>query len=187
MKNKCNTLLATVLAILTLTQCGEGYVDRTAYEQERKGRELIRLTAAEINTGAYTMGDSVYKQIQQVINTQAGASPKAHTSQLDSIAKAFNVTIKRITGTPEQSSQPLNKIEKQLFEAYSYSQANKETLSRNVQRAGDTAFLYTMPLTIKQPATTASKADSLAGMWAISFPKSQVVFFIKAQRATQGQ
>ena len=60
----------------------------------------------------------------------------------------------------------MNAKEASLWEAYQYNISKGLPLEDNVQKLGDSALLYTVPI---------QQADSLTGMWSIAFEKRAIV------------
>lgn len=79
------------------------------------------------------------------------------SDNIDSVKTACKCEISNLT-----SKDDLSEVELKLYEAYEFNPNGTD----NIQKEGDQFLIYTKPQ---------AENDSLAGLWLIKFPKSEIV------------
>ncbi len=159
------TLKNILFLIILIVTCGywlgckpDKPVDREAIKKEMEGREIKRLTDAEI----MAKGEEIAKQslnitqqtFQQALTTAveeqgvAGAITYCNTNAMEMVKKledSLGISIKRVTNKPRNPADSLSGIEKEIWEAYEYAPASA---SGQIQELSSTELIYTKPILI---------------------------------------
>ncbi|WMJ72273.1 hypothetical protein RCC89_03705 [Cytophagaceae bacterium ABcell3] len=135
------TFSAMAIAMLfSLFSCEDGQdIDKSSVKQAVNERKIVRLTDAEFQDLANTLGRSI-----------ADTLFKFQTSE-DSLTFITDLTssggIKLKTITPfDHADQTLSEVETQVMDAYEYNIENNLELSANLQKNKDVGYLYSAPV-----------------------------------------
>lgn len=139
-------------------------VERSAYEEELKSREIIKVTEAEFFDAALEWGNEISENTQK---TLAGNLQKAIQQDgiegainycnlkadplVDSLQKHFSVEIKRTSQKLRNKDNAPDSLENAILEAYSYNFEKGLPLEENIQRIEGEVFLYNKPIVINNP------------------------------------
>jgi len=165
-------------------------VDRDAINKAMAQREIKHILPAEIVKATYEQGEAIAKKAQQIaIEQYQNNGEKAerfmsspNMPEIDSLAEVYQAKIKWVTSSMNAEELQLSELEQQLWEAYLYNVENELEVNDNVQKIGDTHFLYTKPYLL-DPKTrkklpggeTALSKKQLLGMWSITLSKKDVI------------
>ena len=133
-------------------------VDREAIKKEMEGREIKRLTDAEI----MAKGEEIAKQSLAVAQSTfqkaltsavkekgvASAISYCNTNAMEIVKKledSLGISIKRVTNKPRNPEDSLTGIEKEIWEAYEYAPASA---AGQIQEINSTELIYTKPILI---------------------------------------
>ena len=123
--------------------------DKNAIREEMESREIKRISEGAIMEAAFAKGRKLRSILQQP------------NEQTDSLEVLYSAEIEHLS-----RGSDMNAKEASLWEAYQYNISKGLPLEDNVQKLGDSALLYTVPI---------QQADSLTGMWSIAFEKRAIV------------
>ncbi len=184
-------------------------VDKTAYWKEQEARELKRILPIDLKVKGEDLGaeiiDAVSRSFEKrlekaiVINGVAGAINACNLEAMfivKELQDSLGVSIARISSRELNRSDSLNKIEKEIWEAYKYS---PKSASLYTQEGDPSNLIVTKPvylssnlclnchgnpeldvteaLSKKQMDKTisGSNAGDLIGLWRVIIPKKTVV------------
>lgn len=157
----------TILLISLLAACDPGSqrpIDREALREEMRNREPKKLSEAQITAEAFRQGKMAAEAMQARLFAKLqnamkeGGIPAAieycslqALPSTDSLASEYGLGIRRTSLRLRNPANKPDELERQLLEAYQYNKENQLPLEENVQRIGETHFLYTQPILIHQP------------------------------------
>ncbi|GAA4468791.1 hypothetical protein GCM10023189_54710 [Nibrella saemangeumensis] len=189
--NRCITLF-TLLTLLAACN-----TDRIQYsdklKQEMADKKVKRVTAVQMNEAVDEWGQQIANVAQTELTAklkQAGTTAQpAELCQLQTlpktqaIAKKYGVTV-RLLGAADVNNQALAAKEREVLDAYLYNAENKLPQTSNIQRIGDTLFVYNAPVPAENPICQqcfTGQAQPLA-VWRIAFPKKEVIRHISTKK-----
>lgn len=140
----------------------EGKMDRKAYEEEKKSREIKRVREGEILDAALRTGRNLSEVAQEeLIRTLLaaieqhgiqGAVAYCHTQAtplMDSLSQANKAKVSRVSEKNRNPENKPDKLEKELLDAYAYSLEEGQDIGDNIQLLDNGDILYTKPIIIK--------------------------------------
>ncbi|MFT7196562.1 MAG: hypothetical protein ACI83W_000924 [Marinoscillum sp.] len=204
------TSSAFCLIMLVILGCSpKKPVDKTAYWKEQEARELKRILPIDLKVRGEELGaeiiDTVSRSFEKrlekaIVITGVTGAINACNLEAMSIVKvledSLGVSIARISSRELSGSDSLNKIEKEIWEAYQYS---PQSASLYTQESDPSNLIVTKPvylssklclschgnpeldvteaLSEKQMDKTiaGSTAGDLIGIWRVIIPKKTVV------------
>ncbi|WPP53280.1 hypothetical protein [Catalinimonas niigatensis] len=184
--------LGLTFCILGCDGTGNQQVNRDAFTQAIEQQEVKRILPAEFVEAAYTQGESIAMQAQEI--AISGYPPETETLEdlsnfvdeptlvkIDSLAKAQNAEVRWIPADADSARLQLSTLEQQLWEAYWYNVENDLPVNHNVQKIDEENYLYTNPVMLtpelrKKLAGAETFADnSFLGMWSIKLTKRELI------------
>ncbi|MCC5930566.1 MAG: DUF3365 domain-containing protein [Cyclobacteriaceae bacterium] len=156
-----------MLFAFILFSCGAGTekrADRSAYEEERKIRELKKISEAQLLEKAMEIGSNIASQSQKALGShlqkaiQEGGIGYAidfcnvrAIPITDSLESHYQARIKRASLNYRNPVDAPDDLEKTILEAYQYNQQNDLALEDNVQKHGDDVILFTRAIQVENP------------------------------------
>lgn len=155
-------LIAFLFFLMSCHEKGTNQINKKAFKEEVKSRELKRVSNAEISNAAYEQGISIVKAAEKILfsavhnalaqNDSLAAAIEfyrlAHHTVKDSLALEYNAIINRVSLKNTSKTNEPNELERILLDAYLYNVENKLPLEDNIQEIDKSYFLYTQPIMI---------------------------------------
>lgn len=184
-----------LLTLLTLM--GSCSSDRIQYsdklKQEMADKKVKRVTIVQMNESVDDWGQEIAKVAQNELTArlkQAGTTaPSAELCQLkglpqtQALIKKYGVNV-RLLSAADIKNPGLAPKEREVLDAYLYNVENKLPQTSNIQKIGDTLFVYNVPVPTDNPICRqcfAGQAQPLA-VWRVAFPKREVVRHISTKK-----
>ncbi|MFP4293777.1 MAG: hypothetical protein ACLFQ0_19260 [Cyclobacteriaceae bacterium] len=172
------------------TDTTEQQVPGDSIQEEMEEREIKRILPGEIVEAAYTEGEKLSSQAQQIAveayrrrvgrDTNFADFVDAQALRdIDSLMQNKQASIHWVAASDDNPQ--LQDTERQIWEAYLYNVENDLPLNDNVQRLGEDNFLYTRPVRLdvelrkKLPGTETKAEDAFLGMWVVRFSKKALI------------
>ncbi len=191
-----NISIILLLLIITISCSNLERLDTSQIKEEMDGYKIKRVTPTQITYQVEKMGLEISKVLTLDFEKQMKSMSKArgeeicqlkNMSVIDSLSKTYGLTI-RLLGQPDiGSNNSLYAKEKEVLEAYADNVSKKLSLSDNIQKIGDSLFVYTSPIPAnKGVGKLCFSDDSGFAIWSIIMKKSEVVKSIKSPLAPRG-
>ncbi len=215
---KMNTKVLFLISLMFILACsGENpNRDPEALKKEMESREIKRVKEGDILDEAKRVGTLVAELSQKKLSQNLEKAMKSGGpveavqfcninaySLLDSLREEYSVEIKRASLRVRNPDDAPNATEAMILDAYQYNIENQLPLADNLQKLGDTAILFSRPITISnslclschgEPGTeiseevmgilkekypqdnaTGHKPEDLRGMWSIIMSRKLLV------------
>lgn len=136
------------------------------YQVEEMGAEISKALTADFETQMKSVSATRTEEICQLKNMKL----------IDSLSERYDLKI-RLLGQPDiGSNNQLYVKEKEVLEAYADNVAKKLEMSDNIQKIGDSLFVYTSPIPYaKGVGKLCFSDDSGFAIWSIILKKSEVI------------
>jgi hypothetical protein len=176
-----------------LWACNDKPADVSKVKDEMADRQILRVTPGQLSALVYKKGAKFSQIVENLLNAQlltaidGSICNERNIAQLDTLQKKYMVKIER--HSIEESKK--NQAEWSIVDAYLYNTENKLALEDNIQRLGDTAYLFTRPIVLKQKEClrchgdqksddlpidlSHKKANEFIGVWSIVFNKKELI------------
>jgi hypothetical protein len=191
--SKNNIQISLLTISLLLPACGGSentqQVAGEKIQEEMEQREIRRILPGEIVEVAYSRGEAMSRQAQQMAleaYRQAGSSQSLgvfmaqnFTESIDSLSRQAGVGLSWVASAAPP--QKMGEKERQIWEAYLYNVENDLPLNDNVQKIGDEAFLYTRPFMADEaflsenPSVKIASKKGFIGMWSVRIDKKLLI------------
>ncbi len=160
---KLNLLLLPL--VFLMLSCGQAdrQRNRDDFKKEMKAKKLKRLTDGQIQVAAFEEAKNITTRLEGIL-----------ISQIDS--NSFDCEdFKNIQFQNEtlvsfklycQKAQEMNEKERQIWDAYQTNINQKLPIGDNLQKLGETEFLYSAPLYIK---------NTYRGLWSVVLSKKEII------------
>ncbi|GGD66638.1 hypothetical protein GCM10011514_33350 [Emticicia aquatilis] len=137
-----------------------------AYQVEEMGAEISKALTADFAKQMKNVSAARGEELCQLKNM----------TLIDSLSERYGLKI-RLLGQPDiGSNNQLYVKEKEVLEAYADNAAKKLEMSDNIQKIGDSLFVYTSPIPYdKGVGKLCFSDDSGFAIWSIILKKSEVV------------
>lgn len=137
-----------------------------AYQVEEMGAEISKALTADFETQMKNVSLARGEELCQLKNM----------SLIDSLSERYNLKV-RLLGQPDiGSNNQLYVKEKEVLEAYADNAAKKLEMSDNIQKIGDSLFVYTSPIPYDKGVGKLCFADDSGfAIWSIVLKKSEVI------------
>lgn len=137
-----------------------------AYQVEEMGAEISKALTADFAKQMKNVSAARGEELCQLKNM----------TLIDSLSERYGLKI-RLLGQPDiGSNNQLYVKEKEVLEAYADNAAKKLAMSDNIQKIGDSLFVYTSPIPYdKGVGKLCFSDDSGFAIWSIILKKSEVV------------
>ena len=136
-------------------------MDRSAYEDELRNREIKQVTEFEILEKAKEIGADIASKSQlelsanlkRVVQTEGISSAIEYCNinaypLLDSLEKSYDVSIKRVSYRNRNPKNQPDSLENALLESYAYSLKDEISINDNVQKVSQDELLFTRPIIV---------------------------------------
>lgn len=160
-------------------------LDTTQIKGEMEGYKIKRVSPTQITYQVETLGSEISQALTKDFEKQMKGISKARGEEIcqlkdmtliDSLSKTYGLKI-RLLGQPDiGSNNSLYVKEKEVLEAYADNASKKLSMSDNIQKIGDSLFVYTSPIPAnKGVGKLCFSDDSGFAIWSIVMRKSEVV------------
>jgi hypothetical protein len=153
------------ILLICLSACGQTDTQRKsdAFKQERKAREIRRITDGQIQTAAYEEGKSLHTRLEGVLLSQMDSTnfdcQEANNIQFQSeTLVSFKLYCEK--------NKEMNSKEMQLWEAYQKNIQQQLPVGDNLQKLDEATFLYSVPFYIGR---------QYKGIWSIVMSKREII------------
>ncbi len=158
--------------------------------EKMKSMQIKRVTNPQVIEIVDDWGERIVKQAQLQLESVL-SKPKADFSQLcqlkgtrkiDSLASLYAVQIS-LLGAKDIKNPALSTKEQEVMDAYLYNAENKISQISNIQKLGDSLFIYTSPIPLTNRICQkcfGEDATHLA-VWRVRFRKSDVIRKVNAK------
>jgi len=184
-------LFYALLFSLLVPACNPDRIQYTdKLKQEMADKKVKRLTNSDLNEAVNSWGE----QIVAIAEQEAAANLAKGTAatricdlqdlpKTQALAKRYGMRIS-LLGAADVQNPELAQKEREVLDAYLYNAEKNLPQSSNIQRIGDTLFVYNAAV----PAENAlrqlcfgKQAQSLA-VWRLAFPKQEVIRHMKPKK-----
>lgn len=164
--------------------------DRVQYtgelKQEMADKKIKRITNVDLVETVDTFGGRISRTIQNELAVQLSKTTdpaeRAKFCRLQNlprtkaIAERYGIHI-RLLGAADIQDKSLNPKEREVLDAYLYNAEQKLTQISNIQKIGDTLFIYNAAVPIDNVICQACFSDQKTplAVWRLAFPKREVV------------
>jgi hypothetical protein len=186
MKN-ISTILAVFLINISCSNVER--LDTTQIKGEMDGYKIKRVSPTQITYQVETLGSEISKALTKDFEAQMKNLSKTRGEEIcqlenmnliDSLSSTYGLKI-RLLGQPDiGSNNSLYAKEKEVLEAYADNASKKLEMSDNIQKIGDSLFVYTSPIPASKGVGKLCFSDDTGfAIWSIVMRKSEVVKSIK--------
>lgn len=180
-------LIGLLFASCNLDQRLEGSKEAV---EKMKSTQIKRVTDSQVIEIVGDWGERIVKQAQLQLERTL-SKPQADFSRLcqlkevtkiDSLAHLYAVQI-NLLGTKDIKNPTLSIKEQEVLGAYLYDTQNKTSQISNIQKLGDSVFIYNSPIPMESlicQKCFAEDATHLA-VWRVRFRKSDVIRKVNAK------
>jgi hypothetical protein len=163
--------------------------DRVQYSDAAKKRvtdlKIKRVTNADIVEAVNSWGEQMVAIAEQEANAKLSGNVPGQASEVcnlqqlpktQALTKRYGVRISLLSAT-DVANPALAQKEREVLDAYLYNAEQKLPQSTNIQRIGDTLYVYNAVLPIESALCRAcfgAQKQPLA-VWRIAFPKREVI------------
>ena len=180
-----NISIILLLLIFNMSCSNMERLDTTQIKDEMEGYKIKRVSPTQITYQVETLGSEISQALTQDFEKQMKGISKARgeeicqlkdMSLIDSLSKTYGLKI-RLLGQPDiGSNNSLYVKEKEVLEAYADNVSKNLSLGDNIQKIGDSLFVYTSPIpTNKGVGKLCFSDDSGFAIWSIIIKKSEVI------------
>ncbi|MEZ0485958.1 hypothetical protein [Fibrella aquatica] len=184
-------LLQTLFLALALLACNPDRIQYTdKLKQEMADKKVKRLTNADLNEAV----DSWGAQIVAIAEKEAAdklAKGEAATGicslqdlpKTQALATRYGMTIS-LLGAADVQNAKLAQKEREVLDAYVYNAEKNLPQSSNIQRIGDTLFVYNaaVPAENALSKTCFGQQKQQLAVWRLAFPKLEVIRHLKPKK-----
>ncbi|WP_394990922.1 hypothetical protein [Emticicia sp.] len=187
-----NILIIASVLLINMSCSNMERLDTTQIKDEMEGYKIKRVSPTQITYQVETLGSEISQALTKDFEKQMKGISKARgeeicqlkdISLIDSLSKAYGLKI-RLLGQPDiGSNNSLYVKEKEVLEAYADNASKKLSMSDNIQKIGDSLFVYTSPIPAnKGVGKLCFSDDSGFAIWSIIIKKSEVVKSIDTRK-----
>lgn len=169
---KLHVLLLTVICSLLTAACTNiERVDTTQVKELVENGEIRRITPADLNATVNRLG----KQLTDSLNKQIEFSCNLSDSPLvQTLTKENNYKI-RLLGAKDTTATNLYSKELDVLFAYAYNAKQGLTTESNIQKMGDSLFIYSAPANAKIAERCFNDSQNKLAVWSLVFPVGEVI------------
>ena len=162
-----NTLCRILFSISALFLCACGQMDTQrkseAFKQERKAREIKKITDGQIQTAAYEEGKSLHTRLEGILLSQIDSNNfDCETYKEIQFKNEVLVSFKLYC----DKNQEMNDKEVQIWDAYQKNRQQQLSVGDNLQKLNDAEFLYSAPFYLN---------NQYKGIWSIVMNKREII------------
>lgn len=183
-----SVILAVVLATLACNPDRIKYTD--ALKEEMADKKVRRLTNADLNEAVNSWGEQIVAiaENEAAAKLAKGAAAASICNLQDlpktqAISRRYGMTIS-LLGASDVQNPKLAQKEREVLDAYVYNAEKKLPQSSNIQRIGDTLFVYNavVPAGNALNQTCFVKQSQQLAVWRLAFPKQEVIRHMKPKK-----
>ncbi|NID11917.1 hypothetical protein [Fibrivirga algicola] len=184
-------LLHTLFLSLTLLACNPDRIQYTdKLKQEMSDKKVRRLTNADLTEAVDSWGEQIVAIAEKEAadelakgNEAAAICTLQDLPKTQALAKRYGMAIS-LLGAADLQNQKLSSKEREVLDAYLYNAENKLPQSSNIQRIGDTLFVYNaaVPTGNALSQTCFGKQKEQLAVWRLAFPKQEVIRHMKPKK-----
>lgn len=181
-----------LLFIIHLSCSNLERLDTTRIKDEMEGYKIKRVSPTQITYQVETLGTEISQALTKDFEKQMKGVSKARGEEIcqlkdmnliDSLSDKYNLKI-RLLGQPDiGSNNDLYVKEKEILEAYADNASKKLSMGDNIQKIGDSLFIFTSPIPAnKGVGKLCFSDDSGFAIWSIVLRKTEVVKSINVKK-----
>ncbi|RYF63748.1 MAG: hypothetical protein EOO39_27965 [Cytophagaceae bacterium] len=184
-------LLQTLLLSFIVLACNPERLQYTdKLKQEMADKKVRRLTNADLTEAVDSWGQQIVAIAEQEATAKL-AKGDAPTSICDladlpktqALATRYGMTIS-LLGAADVQNAKLAQKEREVLDAYVYNAEKNLPQSSNIQRIGDTLFVYNAAVPIENALskTCFGQQKQQLAVWRLAFPKQEVIRHMKPKK-----
>lgn len=176
---------------LSLLSCNPDRIKQTdQLRQEMADKKIKRVTNADLNETVNTWGQQIVQVVQNELTNKlrAGGSPDSlcRLKQLPktiALANRYALTID-LMGAQDVKNPRLAPKEREVLDAYLYNAENKLAQQSNIQRIGDSLYVYNAAVPADNPIcqTCFGNQQQPLAIWRLVFSKREVIRRMSAKK-----
>ena len=181
-----------VLLVITLVPfaCNPDRIQYTdKLKQEMADKKVKRLTNADLNEAVNSWGEQIVAIAEQEATANLAKGKIASICDLQdlpktqALARRYGMTIS-LLGAVDVQNPRLAQKEREVLDAYLYNAEKNLPQSSNIQRIGDTLFVYNaaVPAGNALRQTCFGKQKQSLAVWRLAFPKLEVIRHMKPKK-----
>lgn len=193
MKN--NLIILLLLLIITSCSNFERLENSAEIKDQMEDYKIKRVSPTQITYQVEEMGGEISKALTKDFEKQMTGVSAARGQELcqlkdmtliDSLSKKYDLTI-RLLGQPDiGSNKNLYEKEKEVLEAYAENASKKLSMDDNIQKIGDSLFVYTSPIPYEKGVGKMCFGDETGfAIWSIVLRKTEVVKSINVKKLNE--
>ncbi len=180
--------LALSLIVLACNPERVQYTD--ALKQEMADSKIKRITTPQLTDAVNEWGEQIARVAQTEWNKKlkAGAEPKAlcrleGLPKTRALAKKYAIDI-QLLGAADVKNPKFTPKEREVLDAYLYNAENKLEQISNIQRIGDTLYVYNAPVPVENPICKTCFGDQPQplAVWRLGFHKREIIRRINVKK-----
>jgi hypothetical protein len=141
-------------------------VTQIAYQVEEMGAEISKALTADFAIQMKNINSARGQELCQLKNMKL----------IDSLSERYDLKVRLLGQQDIGSNKQLYVKEKEVLEAYADNASKKLEMSDNIQKIGDSLFVYTSPIPYKNGVGKLCFADDSGfAIWSIILKKSEVI------------
>lgn len=184
---RCLLFLAVVLATFACNPDRIQYTDKL--KQEMADKKVKRLTNADLTEAVNSWGEQIIAIAEQEATSKLAKGDGEAVCDLQdlpktqALAERYGMTISLLSAVDVQN-QKLAQKEREVLDAYLYNAEKNLPQSSNIQRIGDTLFVYNaaVPTENALVQTCFGKQKQPLAIWRLAFPKQEVIRHMKPKK-----
>lgn len=175
---------------LSLLSCADRIKQTDELKQEMADKKIKRVTNAELSETVNTWGEQMVVVMQNELTAKLKAGGPADSlcqlrqlPKTTALAKRYAVRVS-LLGPQDVQNTNLAPKEREVLDAYLYNAENKLPQQSNIQRIGDTLFVYNTVAPAENPICKAcfgNQKQPLA-VWRLAFLKREIIRRMKAKK-----
>ena len=182
--------LLLAIALITFACDPERIQYTDKLKQEMADKKVKRLTNADLNEAVNSWGEQIVAIAEQEAtaklakgNAAAGICNLQDLPRTQALAKRYGMTVS-LLGAADVQNPKLAQKEREVLDAYLYNAEKNLPQSSNIQRIGDTLFVYNAAVTAGNALrqTCFGKQEQSLAVWRLAFPKQEVIRHMKPKK-----
>jgi hypothetical protein len=176
--------------IVSLLSCADRIKQTDELKQEMADKKIKRVTNAELNETVNAWGEQMVAVMQNELTAKLKAGGSADSlcqlrqlPKTTALAKRYAVRVS-LLGSQDVQNADLAPKEREVLDAYLYNAENKLPQQSNIQRIGDTLFVYNSAVSLENPICQACFGDQKQplAVWRLAFPKRELIRRMTAKK-----
>ncbi len=144
-------------------------LDTSALKSTMEGYKIKRISAAQILAQANYLGDTLSKSLTKMYLLDKNIQLSGN-KLIDSLNNQYKFDIRLLTEKDVLGNNVLYQKEKEVLEAYMEAHKQGIPLETNIQKIGDSLFIYSAPI-----LDSDSKKNNDLKIWSIIMRKNEVI------------